>query len=94
MNDTDFIKKCCEYADGEIIYPLILQRTIEGVNDEHADENDDGFYISIERDCVVVSLGWSFDDKYFYFANYEREKNPHDAAKRSALEYIFTREEI
>jgi len=80
MNDTDFIKKCCEYADGEIIYPL--------------DENDDGFYISIERDCVVVSLGWSFDDKYFYFANYEREKNPHDAAKRSALEYIFTREEI
>ena len=107
MNNIDFIKKCCEFADGFTygfneytekayvkyfqhrssekksinqwaLYPLLLQRAIEGVNRDMSSR-----YIinSKGNDIEVVShkleAGWIF-------------KNI-DEAKRKALEYVFER---
>jgi len=117
MNDIDFIKKCCEYADGfyidgdlivypdmsneplkdfvyysakgvknaeRIIYPLLLQRAIEGVN------RGDGYLIfqSFSEIRIEHNENHSFEE-YYLFENYSSV----DQAKRKALECVFSQEE-
>ena len=127
MNDVDFIKRCCEYADGfelsqikydygtdntfcgfddfrwniimepftNIMYPLLLQRAIEGVNLEHFNKGSYTYPYEIKQmiDGYMVKTHdriYEECDKYDSF-NFS-ERMDHDQAKRSALEYIFTQD--
>lgn len=104
MKDVEFIKRCCEYADGFehdedglirykgtwytnrsiIALELLPQRAIEGVNRKNI------FGMCIETDSITVSWPdqeiWE-EDRIFMFEWY----GSIDAAKRSALEYVFER---
>ena len=108
MNDIDFIKKCCEYADGfriiggdivipsgdyitntekhyqwpNLIYPLLLQRAIEGVNNGCVAQ-------IIQADEEIESL----TTKGFRFKTFRHaEHKSIDATKRAVLEYVFEQE--
>ena len=91
MNDIDFIKKCCEYANdydmpllievgvndyNMYYYPLLLQRAIEGVNNSNLKWHIVmSKYNEIFINCLDYQLGFGNGDK----------------AKRVALKWIFNR---
>lgn len=112
MKDVDFIKKCCEFAEGfeydgdcepapdlvkydiyimqadspklfsgNMLYPLLLQRTIEGINktsDWHLE-----YYIH------RIVMGNKIEPVLRQVDIYKC--NSIDEAKRKALEYVFER---
>ena len=71
----------------DIFYPLLLQRTIEGVN-KHNVDNGILKYITTDPNAVRVK-GGGFE----LMASYHHGDSI-DAAKRSALEYVFEQEKI
>ena len=115
MNNIDFIKKCCEFADGFTygfneytekayvkyfqhrssekksinqwaVYPLLLQRAIEGINN---DIENSLYAIFLNAAFVNVILKGKTVKTYPIYIHQD-EHNP-DQAKTKALEYVFER---
>lgn len=66
-----------------IMYPLLLQRAIEGVNRENG-----GFFIAQHCDDLYVYNAETIHDyQYYYFKDMTT-----DQAKESALQYVYEQE--
>ena len=70
----------------DIAYPLFLQRCIEGVNRKYQSVSDNETkWISVEGDCICVSLNWRENDKNFFYKDHDTI----DQAKEAALLYYL-----
>ena len=58
----------------ELVYPLFLQRTIEGINNCQ-DQLNSGKWIHIESDCLDVSYDWNKSSKIYRWEGLNISKN-------------------
>jgi hypothetical protein len=70
-------------VNSNILYPLLLQRAIEGVNYEHV------YHISQMNDTIEI---YKDNDQYDVLASFRFMSGAADKAKEQALKYIWEQE--